>query len=164
MTPETPKDSWGTRLNQGGYFTASQPCRSATPIASSIFTENEATGCRSSWTVVGSGTILTAPVRPHSVVHVESRPAGNIKPLFHTRARLIFHDLGEVMPAKLHITVPKNFRKQAPDACVCTTTTSRGRYRKATKAFLHYGRVRTIKDVAKATLALNIVTKALHTH
>jgi predicted transcriptional regulator of viral defense system len=43
---------------------------------------------------------------------------GNIKAVVSHESALAFHELGEVMPAKLHITVSNNFRKQAPDACV----------------------------------------------
>ena len=59
------------------------------------------------------------------------------------------------------MTVPNNFRKQSPDACVLHYDDSLEE-RSKTKGFLVTTPLRTIKDVAEGDLSPEYLTKALH--
>ena len=86
---------------------------------------------------------------------------GNIRAIVSHESALDFHELGEVMPAKLHITVPNNFRKQAPDACVLHYNDLPGEDIESHEGFLVTTPLRTIKDVAESDLSPEYPTKAL---
>jgi predicted transcriptional regulator of viral defense system len=87
---------------------------------------------------------------------------GNIKAVVSHESALDYHDLGDVMPAKLHITVPKKFRKQAPDTCVLHYNDLPEEDIESHEGFLVTTPVRTIKDVAEGDLSPEYLTKALH--
>ena len=87
---------------------------------------------------------------------------GNIKAVVSHESALDFHDLGEVMPAKLHMTVPNNFRKQAPDACVLHYDDLPTVDIESHEGFLVTTPLRTIKDVAEGDLSPEYLAKALH--
>jgi predicted transcriptional regulator of viral defense system len=87
---------------------------------------------------------------------------GNIKAVVSHESALDFQNLGEVMPAKLHLTVPNNFRKQAPDACVLHYKDLPEEDIESHEGFLVTTPLRTIKDVAEGDLSPEYLTKALH--
>jgi predicted transcriptional regulator of viral defense system len=87
---------------------------------------------------------------------------GNIKAAVSHESALNFHDLGEVMPAKLHLTVPKNFRKPAPDACVLHYNDLPEEDIERHDGYLVTTPLRTIKDVADSDLSPEYLAKALN--
>ena len=44
---------------------------------------------------------------------------GNPQAVISHESALVVHELGDVMPAKIHITVPPKFRKEIPDGIIC---------------------------------------------
>lgn len=66
------------------------------------------------------------------------------------------------MPAKLHVTVPKNFRKQAPDTCALHYNDIPEADIESHEGFLVTTPLRTIKDVAEGDLSPEYLIKALH--
>lgn len=87
---------------------------------------------------------------------------GNIKAVVSHESALDFHDLGEAMPAKLHMTVPNNFRKQAPEACVLHYNDLPTGDIESHEGFLVTTPLRTLKDVAEGDLSSEYLAKALH--
>jgi hypothetical protein len=66
------------------------------------------------------------------------------------------------MPAKLHVTVPKNFRKKAPETCVLHYHDLAEEDIESHEGFLVTTPLRTIKDVAEGDLSPEYLIKALH--
>lgn len=65
------------------------------------------------------------------------------------------------MPAKLHMTVPNNFRKNTPEACVLHYADLPEEDVERHEGFLVTTALRTIKDVAEGDLSPEYLIKAL---
>ena len=66
------------------------------------------------------------------------------------------------MPAKLHFTVPKNFRKQAPKTCVLHYNDIHEVDIESHEGFLVTTPLRSIRDVAEGELSPEYLIKALY--
>lgn len=109
-TLELRKSLGQVAARQGGYFTASQ----ALEAGYSYQSQRYHTG-RGEWTKVDRGIYRLAdwpePDRGDLIRwSLWSRGRGVVS---HETA-LAVHDLGDVMPARVHLTVPANFRSSAP--------------------------------------------------
>jgi predicted transcriptional regulator of viral defense system len=160
---ETERSLWAIASNQGGYFTARQALSVGYTYRQHHFHRE-----RGNWLSIDHGLfrLREYPNSPRedfirwSMWSRDQR--GNIKAVVSHESALDFHDLGEVMPAKLHITVPKNFRKKAPDACVLHYKDLSDEDVESHEGFLVTTPLRTIKDVAEGDLSPEYLTKALH--
>jgi len=149
--------------NQGGYFTARQALSVGYTYRQQCFHRQ-----RGNWLSIDHGLfrLRDYPNGPQEDLirwSMWSRDQrGNIRAVVSHESALDFYDLGEVMPAKLHITVPTNFRKQGPDACVLHYDNLPNEDTENHEGFLVTTPLRTIKDVAEGDLSPEYLTKALH--
>jgi predicted transcriptional regulator of viral defense system len=75
---------------------------------------------------------------------------------------LAIHELGDVMPAKLHFSVPPGFRKKVPENIVLHKTKGlNSRYIEAREGFSVTSPLRTLMDAAESDLDENELAKAL---
>lgn len=160
---ENERHLWAIASNQGGYFTARQALSVGYTYRQQHFHRE-----RGNWLAIDHGLfrLRDYPNAPHEDLirwSMWSRDQkGNIKAVVSHESALAFHELGEVMPAKLHITVSNNFRKQAPDACVLHYNDLPKEDIESYEGFLVTTPLRTIKDVAEGDLSPEYLTKALH--
>lgn len=88
--------------------------------------------------------------------------SGKIKAAVSHESALSVHDLSDVMPARLHLTVPKAFRKPAPSACVLHYTDLADSDIEQRQGFLVTTPFRTIKDIAESNISPEDLAKAVH--
>lgn len=96
--------------HQSGYFTAAQALAVGHSYASQRYHVE-----RGNWIRVNRGIFRLRewPVGEHEDLVRWSLWAGNDAVVSHDTA-LSFHDLGDANPARVHLTVPKGFRRSAP--------------------------------------------------
>jgi predicted nucleotidyltransferase component of viral defense system len=139
---------------QGGYFTAGQ----ALAVGYSYRQQHFHRG-RGNWLRVGRGLfrLRDFPASRHEDLirwSLWSRDRkGRIQAVVSHATALSVHELGDVMPRKVHLTVPKGFRKQLPAGLVL----HRGHVPDAEREF-HTGfrittPLRTLLDVAESALS-----------
>lgn len=160
---ETERRLWSIASNQGGYFTARQALSVGYTYRQQHFHRE-----RGNWLPIDHGLfrLRDFPNSPHEDLirwSFWSRDqGGKIRAVVSHESALDFHNLGEVMPAKLHITVPNNFRKQAPKTCVLHYNDIAEADIESHEGFLVTTPLRTIKDVAEGDLSPEYLIKALH--
>jgi predicted transcriptional regulator of viral defense system len=149
--------------SQGGYFIARQALSVGYSYRQQHFHRE-----RGNWLAIDHGLfrLRDYPDSPHEDLirwSMWSRDQrGNVKAVVSHESALHFHDLGETMPAKLHLTVPNNFRKQTPNACVLHYDDLPEEDIESREGFLVTTPARTIKDVAEGDLSPEYLAKALH--
>jgi predicted transcriptional regulator of viral defense system len=154
---------WTIASSQGGYFTARQALSVGYTYRQQHFHRQ-----RGNWLTIDHGLfrLRDYPASPHEDLirwSFWSRDQkGNIKAVVSHESALDFHDLGEVMPAKLHLTVPRNFRKHAREACVLHYNNLPEEDVENHDGFLVTTPLKTIKDVAEGDLSPEYLIKALH--
>lgn len=148
---------------QAGYFTASQALEAGYSHASQHYHQKAG-----NWRREGHG-IYRLERFPHSAdehyvrLMLWSRDrAGNIQAAASHETALQAYDLSDVMPAKIHLTVPKGFRKQPPAGVrlhhqdlPASDMTEREGYRITTP-------LRTLLDAAASTLSAEHLAAATH--
>src|ERR1041384_1824267 len=160
---ETERRLLAVASSQGGYFTARQALSVGYTYRQQHFHRE-----RGNWLLIDHGLfrLRDYPNSPHEDLirwSMWSRDQrGNIKAVVSHESALDFHDLGEVMPAKLHMTVPTNFRKQAPEACVLHYNDLPTGDIESHEGFLVTTPLRTLKDVAEGDLSPEYLAKALN--
>ena len=160
---ETERRLLGLASGQGGYFTARQALSVGYTYPQQHFHRE-----RGNWLLIDHGLfrLRDYPNSPHEDLirwAFWSRDRkGNIQAVVSHESALAFHDLGEVMPAKLHLTVPKGFRKRAPGACVLHYDDFTDRDIEQHEGFLVTTPLRTIKDLANSELSPEHLMKAIH--
>lgn len=139
---------------QGGYFTARQALKAAYGYRLQHF------HCKcGNWKREGHGLFRLShypmPERPDLIrLSLWSRDQrGEIQAVVSHETALSLHELSDVMPAKIHLTVPHGFRKAVPPNCVLHSRelhahdwTSRGGYRVTTP-------LQTLLDAAESDLS-----------
>jgi predicted transcriptional regulator of viral defense system len=149
--------------NQGGYFTAAQARR-----AGYTYSQHHFHVSRGNWLKVDRG-IFRLRDFPHGEREDLIRwslwsrnQAGVPQAVVSYDTALTIHELSDVMPARIHLTVPKGFLKKAPPGCVLHTASlapaeveSRTGYRVTTP-------LRTLLDVADSPLSQEHLNRAVH--
>lgn len=160
---ETERRLLAVASEQGGYFTARQALSVGYTYRQQHFHRE-----RGNWLLIDRGLfrLRDYPNSPHEDLirwAFWSRDRkGQIKAVVSHESALAFHDLGDVMPAKLHLTVPKGFRKRSPGACVLHYGNLADDDIERHEGFLVSTPLRTIKDVADSDLSPEQLNKALH--
>lgn len=104
---------------QGGYFTAKQAFRAGYYYRLQVHHKN-----RGNWLHVERGIyrLRNFPSSPHEDLIRWSLWSHNRKDepqvVFSHQTALALHEIGDVMPAKIHFTVAQSFRKPIPGGCV----------------------------------------------
>ncbi len=148
---------------QGGYFTANQALSVGYTYRQQHFHRQ-----RGNWLLIDRGLfrLRDYPSGPYEDLirwGFWSRDRrGKIRAVVSHESALTFHDLGDVMPARLHLTVPRGFRKRPPGACVLHYATLADPDIERHEGFFVTTPLRTIKDVAEGDLSPEHLIKALH--
>jgi predicted transcriptional regulator of viral defense system len=160
---ETERRLLSLASDQGGYFTARQALSVGYTYRQQHFHRE-----RGNWLPIDRGLFRLRDY-PNSQHEDLIRWAfwsrdqkGNIRATVSHESALAFHDLGDVMPAKLHLTVPKGFRKSAPGACIIHYGNFTDQDIERHEGFLVTTPLRTVKDVAEGDLSPEQLIKALH--
>jgi predicted transcriptional regulator of viral defense system len=159
---ETERSLLTIASGQGGYFTAAQALSVGYTYRQQHFHRE-----RGNWLLIDRGLfrLRDYPSSPHEDLirwAFWSRARdGTIQAAVSHESALAFHDLGDVMPAKLHLTVPKGFRKRAPGACILHYGDLAEQDIERHEGFLMTTPFRTIKDVAESPLSPEHLIKAL---
>lgn len=153
-----PRDTERQLLNiaseQGGYFTAAQALSVGYTYRQQHFHRQ-----RGNWLLIDRGLfrLRDYPSGRHEDLirwAFWSRDRrGKIQAVVSHESALAFHDISDVMPGKLHLTVPKGFRKSPPGACVLHYATLNNQDIENHEGFQVTTPLRTIKDVAESTLS-----------
>lgn len=148
---------------QGGYFTAKQALSVGYTYRQQHFHRE-----RGNWLLIDRGLfrLRDYPSNPHEDLirwaFWSRNRKGKIQAVVSHESSLAFHDLSDVMPTKLHLTVPKGFRKRAPGACVLHYGDPAEQDIEQHEGFFVTTPLRTIKDVAEGDLSPEHLIKALH--
>lgn len=147
---------------QGGYFTAAQALSVGYTYRQQHFHRE-----RGNWLPIDRGLFRLRDY-PSSSYEDLIRWAfwsrdrrGRIQAVVSHESALAFHELGDVMPAKLHLTVPKGFRKRPPGAGALHYAALATPDIEHHEGFLVTTPLRAIKDVAESTLSPEHLIKAL---
>ena len=160
---DTERQLWTIASGQGGYFTARQALSVGYTYRQQHYHRE-----RGNWLPIDHGLFRLRDYPPSSHEDLvrwsmwSRDQKGNIRAVVSHESALHFHDLGEVMPDRLHLTVPKNFRKQAPDACILHYNDLPDQDIDRYSGFLVTTPLRAIKDVAESDLSPEYLAKALH--
>ena len=79
---------------------------------------------------------------------------GNPQAVISHESALVVHELGDVMPAKIHITVPAKFRKEIPNGIICHKGNITLEDIEARDGFSVITPLRTIIDVTEGNISL----------
>ncbi|MGH7774166.1 MAG: type IV toxin-antitoxin system AbiEi family antitoxin domain-containing protein [Candidatus Binatia bacterium] len=147
---------------QGGYFTANQALSVGYTYRQQHFHRQ-----RGNWILIDRGLfrLRDYPSSSHEDLirwGFWSRDRkGKIRAVVSHESALAFHDLSDIMPAKLHLTVPKGFRKSPPGACMLHYAALADQEIEHHQGFQVTTPLRTIKDVAESTLSPEHLIKAV---
>lgn len=148
---------------QAGYFTASQALEAGYSRASQHYHQKVGNWRREGHGIYRLDRFPHTPDEHYVRLMLWSRDrAGNIQAAVSHETALQAYELSDVMPAKIHLTVPKGFRKQPPAGVKLhhqdlpdTDITERDGYRITTP-------LRTLLDAAASTLSAEHLAAATH--
>lgn len=148
---------------QGGYFTAAQARAAGYTYRQQHYHKN-----RGNWQEIEHGLyrIFIYPEMEHEDLIRWSLWSRNQKGepqavVSHDTA-LTLHGLGDVMPGRVHLTVPPAFRKKPPGGCVLYKATLFAEDLEQRQGFRATKPLRTLIDVADANLAPEQLQLALN--
>ena len=160
---DTERQLWELASDQGGYFTASQALSVGYTYRQQHFHRE-----RGNWLAVDRG-LFRLRAFPTSEYEELIRwsfwsrdQSGKIQAVVSHESALDVHDLSDVLPSKLHFTVPKNFRKPAPRICILHYGEFVDADIEHRQGFLLTTPVRTIKDIAESDLSPEHLEKAIY--
>lgn len=147
---ETAKRLFEIASRQGGYFTAKQAFEAGYYYRLQNYHKAEG-----NWEVIERGIyrLPNFPNSPHEDLirwslwscNRKSEPQAVIS---HQTAASVY-ELGDLMPAKTHLTVPKNFRKEATGGCVIHKADFAPQEKEWNQGFFITTPLRTIVDLAE---------------
>lgn len=159
---ETERHLVAIASEQGGYFTAQQALSVGYTYRQQHFHRE-----RGNWLLIDRGLFRLRDYPSSSREDLirwgfwSRDRKGKIRAVVSHESALAFHDLSDIMPAKLHLTVPKGFRKIPPGACVLHYAALAEQEIEHHQGFQVTTPLRTIKDVAESTLSPEHLIKAL---
>ncbi|MFH1800760.1 MAG: type IV toxin-antitoxin system AbiEi family antitoxin domain-containing protein [Candidatus Omnitrophota bacterium] len=148
--------------NQSGYFTAQQAQDAG--YSYRLHSYHVKTG---KWVKAGRGVFRLRsfpPAEREDLVQwtLWSRDRkGHPQAVASNETALAIHELGDVMPAKFHFTVPPAFRKKPPKGCVLYTAKLEENDREQRQGYSVTTPLRTLVDVAEGDLSEDELAKAL---
>ncbi len=149
--------------DQGGYFTAAEALAAGYSYRLQHFHRRGG-----NWQQVGRG-IYRFPDYPDSPHEDLIRWAlwsrdrrGRTRAVISHETALALHELGEVMPGRVHLTVPPGFRRRPPGGCVLHRAVVGKSEVEAREGFLVTRPLRTIIDVTVGDLGPDQLSAAIH--
>ena len=147
---------------QGGYFTAAQAHEAGYTYAQQHFHVT-----RGNWLRVNRG-IFRLPHFPPQLhedlicLSLWSRTQrGSPQAVVSHTTALVLHELSDVLPATVHLTVPSGFRKPAPSGCVLHRANLRPADIEAHTGYRVTTPLRTLLDVAASALSQEHLDQAV---
>lgn len=146
---------------QGGYFTAKQAFEAGYSYRLHCYHRHQG-----NWRDVDRGVfrLVDFPNSPHEDLirwSLWSRNRQDIpQAVASHETALSIHELSDVMPAKIHMTVPPGFRKESP-GCIIHKAILKPEEIEKREGFFVTGPLRTIRDVAEGSLSPEQVEKAI---
>ena len=136
---------------QGGYFTAKQAAEARYKYPHLIYHLHAGNFARAGH---GLYRLPTIPVSEHDDFirlalwsrNRDDKPQATISP----ESALLLHQLSDVLPHRIHLTVPPSFRKESPKGCVFHKATLTTKEIEERDGFSVTTPLRTLTDVAKA--------------
>lgn len=86
---------------------------------------------------------------------------GDPQAVFSHESALSIHGLSDVMPSKIHFTVPSGFRKKTPKGCIIHKGKISPEEREQREGFFVTKPLRTIIDSAQANLSIDYLQQAI---
>lgn len=148
-TQESLKALYALAATQGGYFTAKQAAGAGYDYSHLVYHLQAGNFERAAHGLYRLPTIPPAEHDDLIRLSLWSRSRDDLPQAVVSHASALFlHQLGDALPAKIHLTVPPSFRKPAPPGCVL----HRARLMKADiddrEGFSVTAPLRTIQDLA----------------
>ena len=147
---------------QGGYFTAGQASQ-----AGYAYSQQHFHVARGNWLKIGRGLFRLRDYPPDGREDLircslwSRNQKGVPQAVVSHDTALSVHELSDLMPAQIHLTVPKGFRKKAPPGCVLHMDTlppqdveTRGGYQVTSP-------LRTLLDVSASALSQEHLDRAV---
>lgn len=159
---ETERALWAVASEQGGYFTAKQALAQGYTYRQQHFHRE-----RGNWLLIDRGLfrLRDFPSGPHEDLirwSFWSRDrGGKIRAVVSHESALALHELGDIMPAKLHLTVPFGFRKKPSGGCVLHRAMLNDTEIERREGYFITTPMRSILDVANSDLSPEHLVKAL---
>jgi len=135
---------------QGGYFTSGQALKAGYNYRLQHYHKS-----KKHWKEIDTGLykLTNLPVSEYDDLirwSLWSRDKrGNSQAVISHESALVVHELGDVMPAKVHIIVPVKFRKNIPDGIICHKGNIKPEEIKTRDDFSVTTPIKTIIDVAE---------------
>ncbi|MCK5161854.1 MAG: hypothetical protein KAQ99_09800 [Candidatus Aureabacteria bacterium] len=147
---------------QAGYFTAKQALKAG--YSHRLQHYHRAKG---HWQEINRGIFRFAQY-PHSPTEdlvrwsLWSRDRNDTpQGVFSHETALSVHELSDIMPAKIHLTVSPKFRKKIPDGCILHKALLKNNEIEKREGYSVTTPLKTIIDVAEGTLSLDYLEKAV---
>ncbi len=147
---------------QQGYFTAKQAVRAG--FSYRMHSHYKQSG---QWLEIDRGVFRLAQF-PNSTDEDYVRRslwsrdrAGEPQAVISHDSALSIHGLGDVMPSKIHFTVPSGFRKKTPKGCVIHKGMVSADEKEQREGFFVTKPLRTIIDSAEANLSIDYLEQAI---
>ncbi len=159
---ETERALWAVASEHGGYFTAKHALTVGYTYRQQNFHRE-----RGNWLLIDRGLfrLRDFPSSPHEDLirwSFWSRDrGGKIRAVVSHESALALHELGDVMPAKLHLTVPFGFRKKPSGGCILHRAKLNDAEIERREGYLVTTPLRSILDVAESDLSPEHLVKAL---
>lgn len=120
INKKTEKKLFENATKQGGYFTSLQALNAGYNYRLQHYHKS-----KKHWVEVDRGLFKIANFTSSQYDDLirwslwSRNKKGNPQAIISHETALVVHELGDVMPAKIHITVPAKFRKEIPDGITC---------------------------------------------
>lgn len=151
-----------TAAAQEGYFTAGQALQAGYAYSQQYFHRR-----RGNWLHIGRGLYRLRDFPPgerEDLVRwsLWSRDQkGEPQAVVSHESALAVHELSDVMPGRVHLTVPKGFRKRVPPGCVLHQAGLAAGDVEPRRGYQVTTPVRTLLDVADSTLSQEHLNRAV---
>ena len=101
---------------QAGYFTAGQACEAGYSYAAQAYHHKAGHWLRDGWGIYRLARFPSSPHEEFVRLRLWSRDrSGESRAVVSHESALELYELSDVLPAEVHLTVPKGFRKTPPD-------------------------------------------------
>lgn len=147
---------------QQGYFTAQQAVRSG--FSYRMHSHYKKSG---QWLEIDRGVFRLAqfpnsPEEDYVRWSLWSRNRkGEPQAVFSHDSALVIHELSDVMPSKIHFTVPPGFRKKTPKGCIVHKGRISSDEKEQREGFFVTTPLRTIVDSAESNLSIDYLQQAI---
>jgi predicted transcriptional regulator of viral defense system len=161
-TQENARALYELAAAQGGYFTASQARRAGYAYSQQHFHVS-----RGNWLRVDRGLFRLRGYPPGEREDLirwsfwSRDQKGLPQAVVSYDTALTVHNLSDVMPAQVHLTVPKGFRKKVPPGCVLHKATMASDDIEARGGYSVTTPLRTLLDVSGSALSQEHLNKAV---